>query len=43
MRDDLALRATLHCLAGCGILDRAFTSHDQRSWERWRHAPEVYR
>ena len=26
-----------------GDLDRAFTSHDQRSWERWRHAPEVYR
>ena len=26
-----------------GDLDRAFPSHDQRSWERWRHAPEVYR
>ena len=26
-----------------GDLDRAFTSHDQRSWGRWRHAPEVYR
>lgn len=24
-------------------LDRAFTSHDRASWERWRHAPEVYR
>ena len=26
-----------------GDLDRAFTSHDQRSWEGWRHAPDVYR
>lgn len=26
-----------------GDLDRAFPSHDQGSWERWRHGPEAYR
>ncbi len=26
-----------------GDLTRVFTSHDARSWEGWRHAPEAYR
>ena len=26
-----------------GDLDRAYPSHDARSWDRWRTAPEVYR
>ena len=26
-----------------GDLDRAFPSHDQTTWERLRHAPEIYR
>ncbi len=26
-----------------GDLDRCFTSHDERAWRAWRHAPEVYR
>jgi N-acyl homoserine lactone hydrolase len=38
-RDSLALiRSLVH-----DDLDRVFTSHDARSFGRWRHAPEIYR
>jgi N-acyl homoserine lactone hydrolase len=43
--DEPAAKESLAMIASLvgGDLDRAFPSHDAASWDRWRHAPEVYR